>query len=230
MCLGGTTGDNTRLFGQALEEEEVEMQAEGVREVAVASGLDVLYQETPNYRGAAAEADRMIEPRETARHAWRVQDLGVREPVLSADVIVLVMCVKWGATVRSVEDVKSNLRSVASASGAVPPPLFHGCTVPQLPTFTTSLATVATNVTAAAVTTSSRSRGGSGRRGGQGAGGGGVANGGGGRTEVGGATRAATSDSPAAAGGGDARVRQALASPPAAGAGVAAWYLAQRQQ
>ncbi|CAI7829975.1 unnamed protein product [Closterium sp. NIES-54] len=69
MCLGGTTGDNTRLLGQALEEEEDEMQAEGVREVAVASGLDVLYQETPNYRGAATEADRMIEPREMARHA-----------------------------------------------------------------------------------------------------------------------------------------------------------------
>ncbi|CAI5515299.1 unnamed protein product [Closterium sp. Naga37s-1] len=50
----------------APEEEEEEMQAEGVREVAVATGLDVLYQETPNYRGAAAEADRMIEPRETA--------------------------------------------------------------------------------------------------------------------------------------------------------------------
>ncbi|CAI7784497.1 unnamed protein product, partial [Closterium sp. NIES-53] len=85
MCLGGTTGDNTRLLGQAPEEEEEEeMQAEGVREVAVATGLDVLYQETPNYRGAAAEADRMIEPRETARHAWRVPDLGVREPAISA--------------------------------------------------------------------------------------------------------------------------------------------------
>ncbi|CAI7757931.1 unnamed protein product [Closterium sp. NIES-53] len=68
----------------APEEEEDEMQAEGVREVAVASGLDVLYQETPNNRGAAAETDRMIEPRETARHAWRVLDLGVREPILSA--------------------------------------------------------------------------------------------------------------------------------------------------
>ncbi|CAI7890699.1 unnamed protein product [Closterium sp. NIES-53] len=52
-------------------------------------------------------------------------------------------------------DVESNLRSVASASGVVPPPLFHGCTVPQLPTFTTSLATAATDVTAATVTTSS---------------------------------------------------------------------------
>ncbi|CAI5481116.1 unnamed protein product [Closterium sp. Yama58-4] len=86
MTLGGTTGDNTRLLGQASEEEEEEeeeMQAEGVREVAVATGLEVLYQETPNYRGAAAEADRKIEPRKTARHAWRVPDLGV-EPVVSA--------------------------------------------------------------------------------------------------------------------------------------------------
>ncbi|CAI7843405.1 unnamed protein product [Closterium sp. NIES-53] len=88
MSLGGTTGDNTRLLGRAPEEEEEEeeeeaMQVEGVREVAVATGLEVLYQETPNYRRAAAEADRMIEPRETARHAWRVPDLGV-EPVVSA--------------------------------------------------------------------------------------------------------------------------------------------------
>ncbi|CAI7775294.1 unnamed protein product [Closterium sp. NIES-53] len=87
MSLGGTTGDNTRLLGRAPEEEEEEeeeaMQVEGVREVAVATGLEVLYQETPNYRGAAAEADRMIEPRERARHAWRVPDLGV-EPVVSA--------------------------------------------------------------------------------------------------------------------------------------------------
>ncbi|CAI5941118.1 unnamed protein product [Closterium sp. NIES-65] len=82
MSLGGTTGDNTRLLGRAPEEEEA-MQAEGVREVAVATGLEVLYQETPNYRGAAAEADRMIEPRETARHAWRLPDLGV-EPDVSA--------------------------------------------------------------------------------------------------------------------------------------------------
>ncbi|CAI5986339.1 unnamed protein product [Closterium sp. NIES-64] len=83
MSFGGTTGDNTRLLDWAPEEEEEAMQAEGVREVAVATGLEVLYQETPNYRGAAAEADRMIEPRETARHAWRVPDLGV-EPDVSA--------------------------------------------------------------------------------------------------------------------------------------------------
>ncbi|CAI7781835.1 unnamed protein product [Closterium sp. NIES-53] len=124
------------------------------------------------------------------------------------------------------------LASVASASGDVPPPLFHGCTVPQLPTFTASLATAATDVIAAAVTTSSWSRGRSGKRGGQGAGGGGgggVASGGDGSTEIGGATCAVASDSPAAAGGGDARVRHAPAGPPAAGAGVAAWYLTQRQ-
>ncbi|CAI7917050.1 unnamed protein product [Closterium sp. NIES-54] len=35
----------------------------------------------------------------------------------------------------ALKDVERNLRSVASASGVVPPPLFHGCTVPQLPTF-----------------------------------------------------------------------------------------------
>ncbi|CAI7758145.1 unnamed protein product, partial [Closterium sp. NIES-53] len=49
----------------------------------------------------------------------------------------------------ALKDVESNLCSVASASGVVPPPLFHGCTVPQLPTFTASLATAATDVTTA---------------------------------------------------------------------------------
>ncbi|CAI7807045.1 unnamed protein product [Closterium sp. NIES-53] len=49
----------------------------------------------------------------------------------------------------ALKDVESNFRSVASASGAVPTPLFYGCTVPQLPTFTSSLATAATDVTAA---------------------------------------------------------------------------------
>ncbi|CAI7800413.1 unnamed protein product [Closterium sp. NIES-53] len=101
----------------------------------------------------------------------------------------------------ALKDVESNLQSVASTSRDVPPPLFHGCTVPQLPTFTASLATSAADVTAAAV------RGRSGRRGSLGVGGGGggsrggVASGGDGSTEVGGATRAAASDSPTAAGG-----------------------------
>ncbi|CAI7809926.1 unnamed protein product [Closterium sp. NIES-54] len=128
----------------------------------------------------------------------------------------------------ALKDVESNLRSVASASGAVPPPLFHGCTVPQLPTFTASLATAATDVTAAAVMNSSRSRGRSGRRGGQGAGGGGgggggdVASGGGGSAGAGGAPRAAAGDSPAAAGGGDAQARQPPTGLPAARGGAAA--------
>ncbi|CAI7884516.1 unnamed protein product [Closterium sp. NIES-53] len=135
-----------------------------------------------------------------------------------------------------VTSLPDRLASVPPASGNVPPPLFHGCTVPQLPTFTGSLATAATDVTAAVVTTSSRSRGRSGRRGGQGADGGcggdggGVASGCDGSTEVGGATRAAASNSPTTAGVGDARVRRAPAGPPAAGAGVAAWYLTQQQQ
>ncbi|CAI7774063.1 unnamed protein product [Closterium sp. NIES-53] len=115
----------------------------------------------------------------------------------------------------ALKDVESNLRSVASASGVVPPPLFHGCTVPQLPTFTASLATAATDVTAGAVTTSSRSWGRSGKRGGQVAGGGGgggggdLASGGGGSAGTGGAPHATAGDSPAAAGGGDAQVAAA---------------------
>ncbi|CAI7883307.1 unnamed protein product [Closterium sp. NIES-53] len=126
-------------------------------------------------------------------------------------------------TIEVLKDVESNLRSVAFASGVVPPPLFHGWTVPHLPTFTASLATAATDVTAAAVTTSSRSRGRSGRRGGQGAGrgggggGGDVASGGGGSACAGGAPRVAAGYSPAAAGGGDARVRQPPTGLPAAG-------------
>ncbi|CAI7882952.1 unnamed protein product [Closterium sp. NIES-54] len=136
----------------------------------------------------------------------------------------------------ALKDVESNLRSVASASGAMPPPLFHGCTVPQLPTFTASLATAATDVTTAAFTTSSRSQGRSGRRGGQGAGGGSgggggdVASGGGGSAGAGGAPRAAAGDSLAAAGGGDAQVRQPPTGLPVAGGGAAAWYPTQRQQ
>ncbi|CAI5991630.1 unnamed protein product [Closterium sp. NIES-65] len=90
--------------------------------------------------------------------------------------------------------------------------LLHGCTVPQLPTFTASLATATTHVTAAAATTSSRSRGRSCKRGGQGAvrGGGGfggdVVSGGGGSAGAGGAPRAAAGDSTAAVGGGDTRL------------------------
>ncbi|CAI7765505.1 unnamed protein product [Closterium sp. NIES-53] len=128
----------------------------------------------------------------------------------------------------ALKDVESNLCSVASASGAIPPPLFHRCTIPQLPTFTASLAIAATDMTATSVTTYSRPRGKSGRRGSQGTSGGGgggggdVASGGGGSAEAGGAPRAAAGDSPAAAGGGDAQVRQPPTGLPAAGGGAAA--------
>ncbi|CAI7871344.1 unnamed protein product [Closterium sp. NIES-53] len=111
----------------------------------------------------------------------------------------------------ALKDVESNLCSVASASGVVPPPLFHGCTVPQLPTFTASLATAATDVTAAAVMTSSRSRGRSGRRGGQGPGRGG----GGGGGDV------------ASGGGGSSSATHWFAS---RSGGAAVWYLTQQQQ
>ncbi|CAI7733585.1 unnamed protein product [Closterium sp. NIES-53] len=129
----------------------------------------------------------------------------------------------------ALKDVESNLRSVASASGVVPPALFHRCTVPQLPTFTASLATAATDVTTTAVTNSSRSRGRSGKRGGGGGGGDG-ASGSGGSAGAGGAPRAAAGDSLAAAGGGDARVCQPPTGLPAAGCGAAAWYLTRQQQ
>ncbi|CAI7731073.1 unnamed protein product [Closterium sp. NIES-54] len=117
----------------------------------------------------------------------------------------------------ALRDVESNLHSVASASSDVPPPLFHRCTVPQLPTSTASLATAATDVTAGAVMTSSQSQGRIGRRGGHGAGGGGrddVASGGSGSAEAGGAPHAAVNDTPATA--------AAAAAPPIAAATAAA--------
>ncbi|CAI6000378.1 unnamed protein product [Closterium sp. NIES-64] len=138
----------------------------------------------------------------------------------------------------ALKDVESNLRSVAAASGTVSPPLFHGCTVPQLPTFTASLATAATDATAAAVTTASRSRGKGGKKGSSGGGGGGgsggsggaVATGGGGSAASGETPRAAAGDSTAPAGGGDPRARQSPPVLPTPLGGAAAWYQAQRQQ
>ncbi|CAI7875337.1 unnamed protein product, partial [Closterium sp. NIES-54] len=138
----------------------------------------------------------------------------------------------------ALKDIESNLRSVAAASGTVSPPLFHGCTVPQLPTFTASLATATTDATAAAVTTTSRSCGRGGKKGGSGGGGGGgsggsggaVATGGGGSAASGETPRAAAGDSTAPAGGGDPRARQSPPVLPAPLGGAAAWYQAQRQQ
>ncbi|CAI7818265.1 unnamed protein product [Closterium sp. NIES-53] len=124
----------------------------------------------------------------------------------------------------ALKDVESNLRSVAAASGTVSPPLFHGCTVPQLPTFTASLATAATDATVAAVMTASRLRGRGGKKGGSGGGGGGgsggsggaVATGGGGSAASGETPRAAAGDSTAPAGGGDPRAPSAAPSAAAA--------------
>ncbi|CAI7899063.1 unnamed protein product [Closterium sp. NIES-53] len=110
----------------------------------------------------------------------------------------------------ALKDVESNLRSVASASGAVPPPLFHGCTVE--------------------VARGQGTGGGGGGGVGGGGGGGGMPTGGGGSAGPGEASRAVAGDSAPAAGGGDAQARQPPSSLPAAAGGAAAWYLAQRQR
>ncbi|CAI7922132.1 unnamed protein product [Closterium sp. NIES-53] len=170
------------------------------------------------------------------RAACTDAQLALLPPPMAITIYFIATSLPDRLALSALKDVESNLCSVASASGVVPPPLFHGSTVPQLPTSTASLATAATEVTAAAVTTSSQSRGRSGRRGGQGASGGGgggggdVASGGGGSAGARGAPRAAAGDSPGAAGGGDARVRQPPTGLPAAGGGAAAWYLTRRQQ
>ncbi|CAI7925830.1 unnamed protein product [Closterium sp. NIES-54] len=119
-------------------------------------------------------------------------------------------------------DIESNIRSVASASGAVVPPLFQGCTVPQLPTFTASLASIAspaTGKTVAVSTAGGHSRGKGCKRGGKGGGGGG--GGGGGKGP--GAT--------SASGGGNIGGGIGPAGPTGGGPGAAVWYTAwQRQQ
>ncbi|CAI7927107.1 unnamed protein product, partial [Closterium sp. NIES-54] len=126
----------------------------------------------------------------------------------------------------ALKDVESNLRSVASASGSVPPPLFQGCTVPQLPTFTASLASTATDKTAAVATTGARSRSRGGKKRGKGAGSGGGSGGSGGGEHsssggcggVGDEPSAPTSGPSAASGGGDARGGQGRVGPCAGGA------------
>ncbi|CAI7802933.1 unnamed protein product [Closterium sp. NIES-54] len=118
-------------------------------------------------------------------------------------------------------DIESNIRSVASASGAVVPPLFQGCTVPQLPTFTASLASTAspaTGKTAAVSTAGGRSRGKGCKRGGKGGGGGG--GGGGGKGP--GAT--------SASGGGNIGGGIGPAGPTGGGPGAAVWYTARQRQ
>ncbi|CAI7795561.1 unnamed protein product [Closterium sp. NIES-53] len=223
--------DPTPVDSGRYARERVDVTAWKSRNAAACIALSSLL---PDYRAACTNAHLALLPPPMAITIYFIATslpdrlASVRDALLLKHPSELTIEVLESA----LKDVESNLRSVASASGAVPPPLFHGCTVPQLPTFSASLATATTDVTAAAVTTSSRSRGRSGRRGGQGAGrgggggGGDVASGGGGSARAGGAPRAAAGDSHAVAGGGDAQVRQPPTGLPAAGG----WYLTRRQQ
>ncbi|CAI7808447.1 unnamed protein product [Closterium sp. NIES-54] len=115
---------------------------------------------------------------------------------------------------------------VASVSGAVPPPLFQGCNVPQLPTFTASLASDASDKTAAATTTAGQSKSRGGKKGRKGA----SSGGGGGGIGVGDEPSAITGGPPTVSGGGDVRGGPGPAGPPVGGFGVAAYYTAQRKQ
>ncbi|CAI7813428.1 unnamed protein product, partial [Closterium sp. NIES-54] len=121
----------------------------------------------------------------------------------------------------ALKDIESNIRSVASASSTVVPPLFQGCTVPQLPTFTASLISTASPSpleTAAVSTAGGRSRGKGGKRGGKGGGAGGGGGGGGGSGDT------------SASGGGDTGSGSAPAGPTGGGADAVTWYTAQRRQ
>ncbi|CAI7911965.1 unnamed protein product [Closterium sp. NIES-53] len=220
------SGENLVKFGDAAEQEFLR---------------DVAFQAA----GIAVDAFRFVHISHllVQRHKPAGGILDGTEPAPSAELLSHSdRCRDWlescAQTCSALKDVESNLRSVAAASGTVSPPLFHGCTVPQLPTFTASLATAATDATAAAVTTASRSRGRGGKKGGSGGGGGGgsggsggaVATGGGGSAASGETPRAAADDSTAPAGGGDPRARQSPPVLPAPLGGAATWYQAQRQQ
>ncbi|CAI7880328.1 unnamed protein product [Closterium sp. NIES-53] len=119
------------------------------------------------------------------------------------------------------KDIESNIRSFASASVAVVFPLFQGCSVPQLSTFTGSLASTASpafNETAVVSITGGKSKGKGCKKGGK-RGGGGDGGGGGGGT---GGT--------SASGGGGTGGGTRPAGPTGGGAGAAAWYTAQQRQ
>ncbi|CAI7737008.1 unnamed protein product [Closterium sp. NIES-53] len=88
--------------------------------------------------------------------------------------------------------IESNLLSVASATDAVAPRLFEGCTVPQLPTFTTSRASTAVS--------KGGKGGGGGGEGGSGGGGTGGGSGGGGGGAPGGGSLGGGAGPPAGVG------------------------------
>ncbi|CAI7806356.1 unnamed protein product [Closterium sp. NIES-53] len=104
----------------------------------------------------------------------------------------------------SLSKIESNLLSVASVTDAVPPRLFDGCAVPQLPTFTATRATAAVSVseeTAAVSADGGQKRGKGGKKGGKGGGGGGVGSGNGGGGGGGGGTGGGTGPAGPPAGG-----------------------------
>ncbi|CAI7848948.1 unnamed protein product [Closterium sp. NIES-54] len=156
-----------------------------------------------NYRAACTEARLALIP-----CPWR--SLFTSSPQASLIALHLSTALK---------DIESNIRSIASASRAVIPPLFQGCTVPQLPTFTASLASTASLSTVETVAVSivgERFRVKGGKRGGKGddASGGGGSSGG-------------PSDT-SASGGGSTESGTWPARPTGGGVGAASWYTAQR--
>ncbi|CAI7823789.1 unnamed protein product [Closterium sp. NIES-54] len=118
----------------------------------------------------------------------------------------------------ALKDVKRNIRSIASASGAVVPPHFQGCTDLQLPSFTASPALTASpsfDENAAVSTMGGWPRAREVRKGGRDGGIGGSGGGGGG----------AGGTSPSSGGGTGGGLGPA--GPLGGGARAAAWYMAQ---
>ncbi|CAI5981792.1 unnamed protein product [Closterium sp. NIES-65] len=79
MSLRGTTSDNSGFVGRdatvevAEEDLVADFEEDVVLPVAAATpATNDPYPDTQNYRGAAATADKLVEPKETAKHAWKV--------------------------------------------------------------------------------------------------------------------------------------------------------------
>ncbi|CAI7757191.1 unnamed protein product [Closterium sp. NIES-54] len=181
-----------------------------------------------SFRAACTEAQLALLPRPLAITIYFIDTslpdrlASVRDTLLLKHPSELTINVLEAA----LKDVESNHRSVASASGTVPPPLLKGCTVPQLPTFTAFLAFA---TAAATIGGQSRSRGG--KEGGKGAGSG--RSGGvniyciwpgssGGGSGVGDEPSASTGGPPAVSGGGVVRGGPGPARQPLRGSGVVA--------
>ncbi|CAI7877831.1 unnamed protein product [Closterium sp. NIES-53] len=78
MSLQGTTGDNSGFVGRdgTVEVTEEDLMADFEEDVvppAAVGGLQHPYLDNAHYRGGAATAaDKLVEPEETAAHAWTV--------------------------------------------------------------------------------------------------------------------------------------------------------------